>query len=46
MVKTRTDLEHEIEELTKELDLQRDLKVKAELECEKLRQGLQNALVT
>jgi hypothetical protein len=46
MVKTRSELEQKIVELTKELQEERELKMKIEFECEKLRQGLTNALVS
>jgi hypothetical protein len=46
MVRTRSDLEGIIEKLTQELNQTKEFQIKAELECEKLRQGLKNALVS
>lgn len=45
MVKTRTELELRIEELINELNIEKELRKKIEMECEKFRDGLQNALV-
>jgi hypothetical protein len=46
MVKTRSELEGIIEKLSAELNEANEMRNKAELECEKLRQGFQNALVS
>jgi hypothetical protein len=46
MVKTRSELEQTIVELMAALEEEKEMKRKIELECEKLRQGLTNALVS